>query len=205
MKVLVACEESGIVRDAFRAVGHDAWSCDLQPCSGEPEFHIQEDVMEVTGEPWDLIIAHPPCTYLANSGVRWLWNDDGTDNQERWHKVYEAKEFFSWFLMHTDHVPMVAIENPVPHRHAQLPPYTQCIQPWMFGDNFSKATCLWLDGLPPLVPTVRVKPREVKQACWLEPPGPNRQKNRSKTYPGIARAMAQQWGTDWVPALGLEP
>ena len=205
MKVLVACEESGIVRDAFRAVGHDAWSCDFQECSGDPEYHIKDDALIVlSNEPWDLVISHPPCTYLANSGVRWLYNDDMSRNSARWEKMEDGAEFFRAFIDHHafSGTPL-CIENPIPHKHAHLPAYSQCVQPWMFGDNYSKATCFWLYGLPPLIPAVMEHPENVLHACHMEPPGPNRQKNRSKTYPGIARAMAQQWGTDFTPTLEL--
>lgn len=198
MKVLVACECSGIVRDAFRAQGHDAWSCDVQPAEDGSAYHYADDALTVMRADWDLLIAHPPCTYLANSGVRWLHEDE-----TRWQKMWDAVDFFYAFHDAASRIPMVCVENPIPHFHANLPRYTQCIQPWMFGDNYSKATCLWLHGLPPLVPEVLTKPADVQQACWLEPPGPERQKNRSRTYPGIARAMAEQWGTDWQPPMEL--
>lgn len=204
MRVLVACEESQAVTLAFRARGHEAYSCDLQECSGgHPEWHIQGSALDILDECWDLLIAHPPCTYLANSGVRWLYNDDGSKNIERWSMVDAGAWFFNCFLKAT-HIPMIAVENPIPHSHANLPPYTQLIQPWQFGDNFSKATCLWLRGLPPLVPTVLKKPENIVHACHMEPPGPDRQKNRSKTYPGIAAAMAEQWGGEWQPEMRLQ-
>ena len=201
MRVLVACEESGRVRDAFLAKGHDAISCDLQPTS-TPGPHYQGNVFDLLDEEWDLMIAHPPCTYLANSGVRWLYNDDGTDNVDRRENVKLAAGFFA-ALYEQYHIPMVCVENPIPHCHAELPAYTQLIQPWQFGGNYSKATCFWLRGLRPLVPSVLTKPEHIEHACHLEPPGPDRQKNRSKTYPGIANAIAAQWGGDWQPEFSL--
>jgi len=200
MRVLVACEESQAVTIAFRDRGHEAYSCDIQDCSGgHPEWHYKCDVFDIIHDGWDLMVAHPPCTFMANSGVRWLYNNDGTTNRQRWSDLKEASTFFAelWDAP----IERIAIENPIPHKYAMLPPYTQVIQPWMFGDNFSKATCLWLRGLYPLVPYVVSRPANIEHACHLEPPGPDRQKNRSKTYPGIAAAMADQWGGDWVPEL----
>ena len=207
MRVLVACEESQTVMKAFLALGHDAWSCDLQECSGGmPERHHRGDVFEfiANSEPFDMMIAHPVCTRLTNAGVRWLFDENGNDIPLKWVEMHEGREFFMRFLGdETAHIPKIVVENPIPHRHANLPPYTQCIQPWMFGDNYSKATCLWIRGLPPLVPQVLTEPEGVIHACHNEPPGPDRAKNRSKTYPGIAQAMATQWGTDWQPTLEL--
>ena len=202
MKVLIACEESGRVRDAFIAQGHDAMSCDLQPTSA-PGPHYQGNVFDIINDGWDLMIAHPPCTYLCNSGVRWLYHTDGYRiDQTRWGKMAYGADFFLALL--ACKIPRVCVENPIPHGHASLPPYTQLIQPWQFGDNYSKATCLWLRGLPPLVPAVMTKPDNVIHACHLEAPGPDRAKNRSKTYLGIASAMALQWGTDWQPPAIME-
>jgi len=201
MRVLVACEESGIVRDAFRAQGHDAWSCDLQECSGDDRFHYRHNVIDVMADGWDMMIGHPPCTYMANSGVRWMYGDDGSQDNGRRRKCARASNFF--YALWESNIPLICLENPIPHRYAGLPHYTQCVQPWQFGDNFSKATCLWLQGLPPLVPSVLRKPDSVAHACHLEPPGPDRAKNRSKTYPGIAAAMALQWGTDYRPGMEL--
>ena len=203
MNVLIACEESGIVRDAFRALGHNAWSCDLQPCSGDPEFHFQDDVRDVIREIlWDFMIAHPPCTYLANSGVRWLWDENGEMITERWDDMEAGRSFFLDML--NAKIKKVCIENPISHYHARLPRWSQLVQPWQFGDNFSKATCLWTRGLSPLVPSVLTEPADVAHECHFMSPGPERQKLRSRTYPGIANAMALQWGTDWQPQLVLE-
>lgn len=199
MRVLVACEFSGRVRDAFRARGHDAISCDLIDTES-PGPHIIGDFRDLLSdvyfgrsEPYDLLIAHPPCTYLCNSGVRWLFNKDGSENQDRMAKVHEAHNLF-WDCLNS--FPKVAravcVENPIPHKYAKLPRYDQKIQPWQFGDGETKATCLWLRNLPKLIPTNIVEGRE--QRVHLESPGPERSKNRSRTYQGIAAAMAEQWG-----------
>ena len=184
MKVLIACEFSGIVRDAFAKLGHDVLSCDLLPTE-KPGNHYQGDVTEILNEKWDLMIAHPPCTYLCNSGVRWLYSQKG-----RWLKMEDARKFF--MLLYTANIPKICVENPIPHRHANLPPYTQIIQPYMFGHGETKATCLWLKNLPLLTPTNEVKGRKAR--VHYEPPGIDRWKNRSRTYAGIATAMAEQWG-----------
>jgi hypothetical protein len=189
MKVLVACEESGIVTEAFRKRGHNAWSCDLLPTSGNhPEWHIQGNVTHELYKEWDLIIAHPPCTRLSNSGVRWLHERD------LWQEMYFACEFFNMFQTAALSGYKVCIENPIPHKYAvkYIGKYTQIIQPWQFGHPESKATCLWLYNLPKLEPTNIVEGREHR--IWKMPPSPERQKLRSKTYPGIAAAMAEQWG-----------
>lgn len=191
-KVLVACEESQVVCKAFRELGHEAYSCDLQDCSGgHPEWHIKEDAIdEAYSGKYDLMVAHPPCTYIANSGVRWLNIVDGKiTNKERYQAMLWASRFFRDLL--TAPVHMIAIENPIPHKYAGLPKYGQIIQPWQFGHGETKATCLWLKALPPLVPTNIVEGRE--QRIWRMPPGENRAKERSKTFEGIAKAMAQQW------------
>jgi hypothetical protein len=199
MKVLIACEYSGIVRDAFAKKGHDAWSCDLLPTE-IPGNHIQGDVSRVLwGKNWDLVIAHPPCTYLANSGVRWLVTKDGID-PERAKKMAEAAKFFRQFDFYGRVGGKIAIENPIMHGYARDEIFfekgkgkpTQIIQPWQFGHGETKATCLWLYGLPKLKPTDVVEGRE--QRIWKMRPTPDRQKLRSKTYPGIAQAMADQWG-----------
>lgn len=157
MKVLIACEYSGIVRDAFASKGHFTVSSDFEP-SERPGKHYQGDVKDILyGQDWDLIIAHPPCTFMANSGVRWLYNTDGSKNQERWDNLYMATKFFNLFINHP--CKKKAIENPIPHKYASLPPYTQTIQPYEFGHTTSKRTCLWLYGLPKLVPT-NVIPKE---------------------------------------------
>jgi len=188
MRVLVACEFSGIVRDAFASRGHDAWSCDYLPTEREGN-HIQGDVRDILEEGWDLMIAHPPCTYLANSGVRWLH-----ERPERWEKLEEAAEFFRTLL--NAPIKRICVENPIPHKYAiELigRKYDQIIQPYQFGEPYSKATCLWLKNLPPLKPT-KILTRGIEQKVWKEPPSLERWKNRSRTYPGIAKAMAEQWG-----------
>lgn len=185
-RILVACEFSGQVRDAFAARGWDAWSCDFLP-SETPGQHHQGDVREILDQDWHFIGAHPDCDYIANSGVRWLDRDI-----ERWKKMWDACEFFRLFLAHPCRYKYV--ENPIPHKYALRwigQDYAQCIQPYHFGEPYQKATCLWLKGLPNLKPTRIMKER--KQACWLESPGANRKKNRSRTYPGVADAFADQW------------
>jgi hypothetical protein len=207
VKVLVACEFSGTVREAFAASGHDAWSCDLLPTE-RPGNHIQGDVLEIQGdvleilgEGWDLMIAHPTCTYLANSGVRHM-HDRGVSrsgNQAtiagsvRWVKLFESAEFFRQLL--DAPIPKIAIENPIPHKYARQligRKYDQLIQPWQFGHGETKATCLWLKNLPLLSPTDIVSGREAR--IYKMSPGPDRWKKRSVTYQGIANAMASQWG-----------
>lgn len=169
-------------------------SCDLLP-TDVPGPHYQGnvwDILDETGGGYDLVIAHPPCTYLCNSGVRWLWNKDGSRNEERWQNMVHGAEFFKRFLSLKC---AVAIENPVMHRHAfELigRRASQFVQPWQFGHGETKATGLWLNGLPLLKPTKIVDGRE--QRVWKLPPGPERWKERSKTFTGIASAMALQWG-----------
>lgn len=191
MKVLIACEYTGTVRDAFNALGHDATSCDLLP-SEKPGQHYQGDVKDIImSSTWGIVIAHPPCTLLCNSGVRWLYNADGSKNEKRWAEMVEAAKFFKWFL---DLPFCVAVENPIMHKYATEivgRKATQFVQPWQYGHGETKATGLWLKGLPPLRPTKIVEGRE--QRVWKMPPGPNRWKERSRTFPGIAEAMAVQW------------
>lgn len=228
MKVLIACEESQEVCKAFRAIGHEAYSCDIQECSGgHPEWHIQSDVMKVLnpstfpfGYPkipsfptadgewhddidrWDLIIAHPPCTYLSNAGARWLYAGHKL-NKERYAKGLEAKEFFMKFW--NADCPRICIENPIPSSAYNLPECTQFVQPYEYGHPFSKKTCLWLKGLPPLVPTDIVPDHKpfVSSGSYSKTHDPKFKgasrkggsaKSRSKTFPGIAKAMAEQWG-----------
>lgn len=188
MKVLIGCEESQEVCKAFRKLGHDAFSCDLQDCSGgHPEWHIKGDAIAVLwGSDWDLVIAHPPCTRLTNSGVSWL------DKRNLWKELAEGVSFFNHFTTYGLSGKKIAIENPIPHSYAVIPKYSQLIQPWQFGHGETKATCLWLYDLPFLKPTKIVEGRE--QRLHRLPPGPDRAKMRSKTYPGIAKAMAEQWG-----------
>lgn len=201
MKVLVACEESQAVTIELRKLGHEAYSCDIEPCSGgHPEWHIQGDVRIVLNEEWDMIIAHPPCTYLTNSGATWLYNKDGSRNEKRWNELVEGGEFFRLFINHP--CPKIAIENPIPHKYAVEiigRKYDQIIHPWQFGHPERKATCLWLKGLEPLKETDNRKaemlllPKNQQQRIHYMPPGPERAKMRSKTFPGIAKAMAEQW------------
>ena len=196
MKVLVACEESQRVCIAFRKRGHEAYSCDIQDCSGgKPEWHIKGDVLPLLKEKWDLIIAHPPCTFLSNAGARFLY-PKGVLNEERLAKGMEAKEFF--MAPYNADCPRIAVENPIPSKVYGLPEYTQIIQPWMFGHPVQKKTCLWLKGLPLLQPT-DIVPEGQRQSTkvagnWFNKGGKDRQKNRAKTFPGIAEAMAEQWG-----------
>lgn len=220
MNVLIACEESQEVCKAFRAKGHRAFSCDLQECSGgHPEWHIQGDVLPLlngnctfmTADThthtqdgrWDLIIAHPPCTYLTSCGSRWLFSHDHKIiNMDRYAKALEAKDFFLMIL--GADCDRIAIENPAPIKAIGLPRYHQIIEPYQFGHPWKKRTCLWLKELPLLKGTELVKPT----GCWVVQSGgntcrvklknqngcANNAKDRSKTFPGIARAMAEQWG-----------
>lgn len=196
MRILIACEYSGRVREAFRKLGHDAWSCDLLPSDDNSPYHIQGDVLEQLDKVWDMMIAHPPCTYLANSGVSWLYRQDG-----RWEKMREGAEFFKTLLEAP--IPKIAVENPIMHKYATDiigQRQTQTIQPYEFGHLERKATCLWLKNLDPLKPTNNVKeemlllPKNVQQRLHYLPPSKDRWKIRSTTYQGIADAMAEQWG-----------
>lgn len=187
MRVLVACEFSGVVRRAFRARGHDAWSCDLLPAEDESEFHIQGDVIShcaVWADQYDLMIAHPPCTHLAVSGARHFAAKRASGVQQ------EALEFVRELL--DAPIPMIALENPISIISSRIRKPDQIIQPWQFGHGETKATCLWLKSLPPLVPTNIVEGRVAR--VHRMPPGPNRWKERSRTFEGIAEAMADQWG-----------
>lgn len=185
MKVLVACEESQEVCKAFRALGHEAYSCDVEPCSGgHPEWHLQVDALELLKMRWDMILAFPPCTDLAVSGAKWFAEKRADGRQKK------SIDFFMQFA--NADCQRIAIENPVGIMSTVWRKPDQIIQPWMFGHGETKKTCLWLKGLPPLKPTDIVDGRE--QRVWKMPPSPDRAKLRSKTYPGIARAMAEQWG-----------
>lgn len=185
MRVLVACEESQEVCKAFRKRGHEAYSCDLQECSGgHDEWHLQVDALQLLKMKWDLIIAHPPCTDLAVSGARWFKEKQEDGRQQK------SIEFFMRFI--NADCPRIAVENPVCIMSRIYRKPDQIIQPWQFGHGEVKTTCLWLKGLPPLKPTDIVDGRE--QKCWKMAPSPDRAKKRSKTYPGIAKAMAEQWG-----------
>ena len=193
MKILVACEESQRVCIELRKLGHEAYSCDILSCSGgHPEWHLQQDVLPLLNEKWDMIIAFPPCTYLSNAGARHLYKG-GELNEERYKKGLLAKELF--MSIYNADCSKIAIENPTPSKIYKLPEKTQVIQPWQFGHPYSKRTQLWLKGLPKLIPTNIV---EVESSCrkagnWFNKGGKNRQINRSKTFPGIAKAMADQW------------
>lgn len=208
MRVLVACEFSGIVREAFAARGHDAWSCDLLETE-QPGNHIVGDVLLILDQDWDLVIGHPPCTYLTNAGVRHLHDHVQSKNgvkakisgRARWAAMLEGAAFFN--ALRNAPVSRICLENPIPHKYARelIGDYTQLIQPWMFGHGETKATCLWLKNLPSLAPTHRrddlfalPEPLERHPRVHLMPPGPNRWKERSRTYTGIAKAMAEQWG-----------
>lgn len=204
MRVLVACEYSGTVRDAFRALGHSAYSVDILPTEREsldslglPTHFTRDALSMLDAHVWDLLIAHPPCTYLCHSGVRWLH-----ERPERWGQMAEAVIFFREFL--TSKINRVAVENPVMSGYAAEwvgVPYTQTLQPWHHGDEAFKRTALWLKNLPPLTDTNRLVPPakgtdEHKRwsACHRAAPSPNRARIRSRTYSGIAAAMAAQWG-----------
>ena len=189
MRVLVACEYSGRVRDAFRAHGHDAWSCDLLECEADPQWHLQHPVEEVLDDGWDLMIAHPPCTHLAVSGSRHFYR-----------KQREQAEALTFVrLLMNAPIPRWCIENPVSVISSTIRQPDQVIQPWQFGHGETKATCLWLQNLPRLKPTDVVEGRESR--IHMMPPGPNRWKERSRTFQGIADAMGDQWGTTRLPPL----
>lgn len=202
MRVLAACEESQAVTIAFRELGHEAYSCDLLPCSGgHPEWHIQGDALELLNEPWDLVVAFPPCTYMTKAGAVRMFVD-GHIVPERYDLSMKAKQFFFSFL--NAPCPKVAVENPTPMKIVGLPPCSQVIQPWQFGHPYLKRTCLWLKGLPPLMATDIVWENVVPYVNGGNG-GHGRPRarvgvarsarQRSKTFPGIARAMAQQWGS----------
>lgn len=181
MRVLVACEFSGIVRDAFRERGHDAVSCDVLPSERPAGPHIRRDVRDVLGDGWDLMIAHPPCTHLAVSGARWF--------REKRAEQEEALSFVRTLLEAP--IARIALENPVSVISTRIRKPDQIIQPWQFGHGETKATCLWLKNLPPLKPTAIVEGR--KGRVWYASPSPDRWKERSRTLPGIATAMSEQW------------
>ena len=206
MKILIACEESQTICLEMRKRGHEAFSCDIQECSGGyPEWHIQDNVLNQldNGGGWDMMIAHPPCTRLANSGVRWLTNPPKNKTLEQiWEELRQGAKFYK--ALRDAKISKKAIENPVMHKHARkliAIGYKQIVQPWWFGDEAFKATGLELIGLPDLKPTNKLIPPKPgtddhKKWSWIHrlPPGPERTKLRSKTFPGLARAMAEQWG-----------
>ena len=194
-RVLVACEFSGIVRDAFAARGHDAWSCDIIPTES-PGKHYEGRVQDIVGAGWDLMIAHPPCTYLSVSGSRWLYNKDGSKNEERWEKREEALDFVR-FLMDAP-IERICVENPVSVISSQIRKPEQLIHPWEYGHPEEKRTCLWLKNLPKLEPSnivydemMELPKKERHRIWWM---GSSKSKERSIFYPGIADAMAEQWG-----------
>lgn len=202
MRILIACEESQAVCIAFRQKGHEAYSCDIIDCSGgHPEWHIKADALELLKMRWDMIIAFPPCTYMTKAGAVRM-RVKGEIVSERYEEAMKAKEFFMKF--YNADCPKIAIENPVPMKLIGLPPYDQIIQPYQFGHPYSKRTCLWLKGLPPLFATEIINEHVpyVNGGCkdahgnYLRFQGRKERdpKIRSKTFPGIARAMAEQWG-----------
>ena len=186
MRVLVACEFSGVVRDAFTARGHYALSCDLLP-SETPGKHILGDVRDILSDGWDMMIAHPPCTHLAVSGARWF--------KYKQQEQQEALEFVKELMAAP--IPKICIENPISIISTRIRKPDQIIHPWQFGHGEVKATCLWLKNLPKLTPTHIVEGREAR--VHKMPPGPDRWRERSRTFPGIARAMAKQWGNVHTP------
>jgi hypothetical protein len=197
MRVLIACEYSGIVRRAFADAGHDAWSIDLLPAEDRSNQHIIGDARDHLEDGWDLLaVFHPPCTRLCNSGVRWLTAPPaGRTLPDMWTELDEAAALFSAFW--NAPIPRKCLENPVMHRHAKerIVNYrepAQTVQPWQFGHGEVKRTCFWLEDLPPLTPTNIVSGREAR--VHRMSPGPNRWKERSRFFPGIAKAMAEQWG-----------
>lgn len=184
MKILVACEESQAVTIELRKLGHEAYSCDIEPCSGGyPEWHLQVDALEMLKMRWDMIIAFPPCTHLAISGARYF------PEKRRDGRQQSAIDFFMKFA--SAECPKIAIENPVGIMSTYYRKPDQIIQPWQFGHGETKKTCLWLKGLPTLIPTNIVEGRD--QRIWKMPPSKDRAKNRAKTFPGVAKAMSLQW------------
>jgi hypothetical protein len=212
LRVLIACEESQAVTKAFRKLGHEAFSCDLLPCSGgHPEWHYQQDVFEVIDMGWDLMIAHPPCTFLSVSGAGWMYNKDGSRNEERYKNQMDGLEFVHQLM--DANITRIAIENPISVISTYIREPDQIIQPWQFGDEAQKSTCLWLKNLPMLKSTKIVGKGDMyewvdsktgkkkSQPLWyyealLKAKTPaERRTLRSKTFPGIADAMANQWSS----------
>mgnify|MGYP006991657860 CR=1 FL=1 len=212
MRILVACEESQVVTIEMRRLGHEAYSCDIIDCSGgHPEWHIKWDVLPLVngncsfltsdGElhrvdgRWDMIIAHPPCTYLSNAGARFLY-PKGVLNEERLKKGLAAKELF--MALYNADCERICVENPIPSKVFGLPKHSQTVQPFEHGHPVQKKTCFWLKGLSPLQPTNIVKERQSTKIAgnWFNKGGEDRQKNRAKTFPGRAKAMAEQWSKE---------
>ncbi len=196
MRILIACEYSATVREAFAKKGHDVMSCDIKP-TDVPGPHYQGDIFDVLYQDWDMMIAHPPCTYLSNAGARFLYpgGKENGMNMERYEKGMEAREFFMK-LYDANHIPKICVENPISSKVFELPTHTQTIQPYEYGHPFKKATRLWLKGLPPLEPTNIVDTSQSTKVPgnWFNKGGKERQKNRSKFFDGFADAMAEQWG-----------
>jgi hypothetical protein len=204
LRVLIGCECSGVVRRAFAARGHDVWSVDLKPAEDGSNRHITGDIRDYLADGWDLAVLHPPCTRLSNSGVRWLSvPPPGRSLAELWAELEEGAALFSdcW----TAPIPRIAVENPVMHRHAKtlirdFQPHSQSVQPWQFGtavdgpDNIKKRTCFWLRGLPRLVPTGTLDGSTARDEIHKASPGADRAARRSRFFPGLAEAMANQWG-----------
>ena len=214
MKILVACEESQAVTIELRRLGHEAYSCDLEPCSGgHPEWHLQVDALELLKMRWDMILVFPPCTYLTNAGAMRM-RVNGEIVPERFELMRKARQFFMAF--YNADCPMVAIENPLPMKLCKLPEYAQIVEPYMFGHPWKKRTCLWLRGLPLLRATTVVEAkglwvgatssrRDAKIYSRYELSSNRNAKLRSKTFPGIARAMAEQWAGEAVTCEKPEP
>lgn len=203
MKILIACEYSGRMRQEFRNLGHDAWSCDLLPSEDDSPYHIQGDVLNILNDGWDLMIAHPECTRLTNAGVRWLKvPPPGKTMVQMWQGLWEGATFYR--KLRDAPIPLKAIENPIMHCHAReliQPGPRQVVQPWWFGDPFFKATGWELIGLPELKATNKLTPpkkgtpeHKAWSAVHMASPGPNRWKERSRSFPGMCRAAAEQWG-----------
>ena len=192
MKVLIACEYSGIVRDAFAAKGHDAWSCDILPTES-PGNHFQGDVLKHLDKGWDMMIAHPPCTYLSNAGARFLY-PKGKLNEDRYKLGLKAKDFF--MALYNAPINKICVENPISSKIFALPKYSQIIQPYEYGHPIQKRTCLWLKNLSELKPTDIIFKRQSTKipGNWFNKGGKDRQKNRSKFFQGFAQAMVDQWG-----------
>jgi site-specific DNA-cytosine methylase len=222
MRILVACEESQAVTKEFRKLGHESFSCDLLPCSGgNPEWHYQKNVFDIIDNDWDIMIAHPPCTFLSVSGAGWLYNKDGSKNEDRYRNQMDALEFVHKLM--DSKINHIAIENPVSVISTYIREPDQIIQPYMFGDEATKTTCLWLKNLPLLLPTKMVGKgeryewidkktgRKKSQPLWyynalLTAKTPQERRTlRSKTFQGIAQAMANQWGDiDRLKKIGLQ-
>lgn len=192
LSVLVACEFSGVVRDAFIRAGCKAVSCDLLPSESDLGEHYQGDVLDILNDGWDLLIAHPPCTYLSNAGARHLYSGHRL-NLRRYNKGLQAKEFF--MLLYNADIPFICLENPLPSKIYELPPFTQIVQPYYYGHPYSKKTLLWLKNLPCLQPTCWLTAYETtRKAAWFNSgSGAARARARARTFSGVAVAMAQQW------------